>query len=82
MSNLHLSLSLGSSLVRVSHWSSEGCGFDPRLGLRNHFLRMKQLDERSSVIQDISKLPHLQNSFINDINLVLQFTLLDWSVIF
>ena len=27
-------LSLSSSMVRASHRSSEGCGFDPRLGLR------------------------------------------------
>ena len=30
-------LSLGSSIVRASHRSSEGCGFDSRLGLRNCF---------------------------------------------
>ena len=30
-------LSLGSSMVRASHRSSEGCGFDPRLGLRHRF---------------------------------------------
>ena len=30
-------LSLGSSMVRPSHRSSEGCGLDPRLGLRNRF---------------------------------------------
>ena len=30
-------LCLGSSMVRVSYWSSEGGGFDPRLGLRNRF---------------------------------------------
>ena len=30
-------LSLGSSMVRASYRSSEGCGFDPRLGLRNNF---------------------------------------------
>ena len=28
-------LSLGSSMVRASYRSSEGCGFDPCLGLRN-----------------------------------------------
>ena len=28
-------LSLGGSMVRVSHQSSEGCRFDPRLGLKN-----------------------------------------------
>ena len=32
-----LHLSLGSSMVRASHRSSEGCGFDPRLGLKNRF---------------------------------------------
>ena len=30
-------LSLGSSMVRASYRSSEGCGFNPRLGLRNRF---------------------------------------------
>ena len=30
-------LSLGNSMVRASYWSSEGCRFDPRLGLRNCF---------------------------------------------
>ena len=30
-------LSLGSSMVRATHQSSEGCGFDPRLGLRKRF---------------------------------------------
>ena len=30
-------LSLGSLMVRASHRSSEGCGFDPCLGLRNRF---------------------------------------------
>ena len=24
-------------MVRASHWSSEGCGFDPHLGFRNRF---------------------------------------------
>ena len=58
-------LSLGSSMVKASHRSSlEGWGFDPRLGLRNRFLRI-ELDERSSIIQDISKLPHFQNIYIS-----------------
>ena len=30
-------LSRGSSMVSGSYQSSEGCGFDPRLGLRNRF---------------------------------------------
>ena len=34
-------------MVRACHRSSEGCGFDPRLGLRNHFLSI-ELDDRSS----------------------------------
>ena len=34
-------LSLGSSMVRESQWSSEGCGFDPRLGLRNRFSEIR-----------------------------------------
>ena len=44
-------------MVNAPHRLLEGCGFDPRLWLRNHFLRV-QLDEHSP-IQDISKLPHL-----------------------
>ena len=35
-------------------------GFDPRLGLRNRFLKI-ELDERTSVIH-ISKLPHFKNT--------------------
>ena len=42
-------MSLGSSVVRTSNWSSEGCGFDPRLGLRNHFLSI-ELEDRSSTL--------------------------------
>ena len=34
-------LSPGSSMVRASHWTSEGCGFDSRLGLRNIFLSLR-----------------------------------------
>ena len=34
-------LSLGSSMVRASHRSSEGCGFDPHLELRNCFSEVK-----------------------------------------
>ena len=51
MSNLHLThhLGLGSSMVRASHWSTEGCGFDPHLWLRNHFLRI-ELDDLSSLL--------------------------------
>ena len=50
MSKLHLAhhLSLGSSMVRASHRSSEGCGFDPHLGLGNHFLSI-ELDDLSSL---------------------------------
>ena len=32
-----LTIWVGSSMVRASHRSSESCGFDPRMGLRNHF---------------------------------------------
>ena len=42
-------LSLGSSIVRASQRSSEGCGFDPHLGLRNRFMRT-ELGELSSII--------------------------------
>ena len=34
-------LSLGRSMVGASYWSSEGCGFDFRLGLRNRIQRIK-----------------------------------------
>ena len=30
-------LNFGSSIFRASHRSSDGCEFDPRLGLRNRF---------------------------------------------
>ena len=35
--NLARHLSLGSWMVRASHRSSEGCGFDSHPGLKNHF---------------------------------------------
>ena len=41
-----ISLSLGSSMVRVSHRKSEGCGFDSRLGLRNIFLVCESLSSQ------------------------------------
>ena len=37
-------------MVRASNRSSEGCGFDPRLGLRNHFLSIKLEDRSSNLI--------------------------------
>ena len=33
-------LSLGTLMVRVSHWSSEGCGFDPTWGSEIVFLKL------------------------------------------
>ena len=42
--------SLGSSMVRASQRSSKGCGFDPRLGHRNHFLSI-ELEDRSSTLK-------------------------------
>ena len=36
-------------MVRASYRSSEGCGFDPRLGLRNHFLST-ELEDHSSIV--------------------------------
>ena len=48
--NLARHLSLGSSMVRASNRSSEGCGFDPRLGLRYHFLSI-ELEDRSSTLK-------------------------------
>ena len=38
-----MTLQLGNfkcKLFRLSHWRSEGCGFDSRLGLRNIFLSL------------------------------------------
>ena len=51
MPNLHLAhhLTLGSSMVRASHLSSEDCGFDPHLGLRNQFPSI-ELDDLSSLL--------------------------------
>ena len=34
-------LNLGSSMVRAPYRSSEGCGFDPRLGLRSRFFEYR-----------------------------------------
>ena len=33
-------LNFSSSTIRTSHWLSGCCGFDPCLGLQNHFLGM------------------------------------------
>ena len=62
MSNLHLAhhLSLGSSMVRMSRRSSEICGFDPRLGLRNNFVRI-ELDDLSSLLSYIQVLTFLKS---------------------
>ena len=70
-------LSLGSSMVRASHRSSERCRFDSCLGLRNHFLRIV-LDERSSIIEDISKLPHFQNIYLKNKNWIRKLLLLPY----
>ena len=61
-------------MVRASHQSSEGCGFEPRLGLRNRFLRF-ELDKRSFIIKDTSKLPHFQNIYPNSMFVQSIFTL-------
>ena len=37
-------------MVRASYRSSEGCGFDPRLGLRNKFLSI-ELEDCSSTLK-------------------------------
>ena len=47
-------LSLGSSMVRPSNWSSEGCGFDPCLGLRNHFLKIELEDRLSTLLLGVT----------------------------
>ena len=54
--NIYLINNIISLMVRASHRSSESCGFDPRLGLRNRFLRM-ELDERSSIISTFRQVP-------------------------
>ena len=46
-------LSLGTSMVRASHRSSEGCGFNPCLGLRNHFLSIELEDCSSTSMSSI-----------------------------
>ena len=55
-------LSLGCSMFRTSHQSSESCGFDPNLGVRNRFLRI-EFDEHSSISQDISD-SHISEIYI------------------
>ena len=62
MLNLHLAhhLSLGSLIVRASYRSSECCGFDPCLGLRNHFLSI-ELDDRLSLLSYIQALTLLKS---------------------
>ena len=47
-------LSLGSSMVRASHWRSEGCGFDSRLGLRNIFWVCESLSSQKCFSSSIS----------------------------
>ena len=61
MSNLHLAhhLSFNSSMVRASHRLSECCGFDPRLGLRDHFLSI-ELDDLSFLLRYIEALTFLK----------------------
>ena len=56
-----------SSMVRASYRSLEGCGFDPRLGLRNRFSEVRirrtficQLFKIPPIIQDTSNLPRFQ----------------------
>ena len=44
--NAHLHV----TIVRASNRSSEGCGFDPHLGLRNHFLSIELEDHSSTII--------------------------------
>ena len=62
MSNLLLAyhLSIGSSMVRAFHRSSEGCGLDPRLGLRNRFLSI-ELDDRSSLLSYVQAVTFLKS---------------------
>ena len=56
-------------MIRASHRSSEGCWFDPSIGLRNRFLR-SELNESLSIFQDISKLPYFQHTYrINNVNI-------------
>ena len=56
-------LSLSSSMVRASHRSSESCGFDPRLGLRNHFLSIELEDRSSTLIYPSS---HVFSEWVSD----------------
>ena len=52
-------LSLGSSMLRASYRSSEGCRFDSCLGLRNRFFEEQSLTN-VHLIQSISKLPQFK----------------------
>ena len=48
-------------MVRASYRSSEGWGFDPRLGLRNHFLRIELEDRLSTLIYPSSHVSQTLN---------------------
>ena len=59
---LALHLRLESSIVRASHRSSEGCGFDPRLGLGNCFSGVRAWRTFIYHIRYLYKLPNLHLS--------------------
>ena len=46
-------------MVTASHGSTKSCGFDPRLGLRNNFLRICEVENRLQIVFDITKLLHV-----------------------
>ena len=52
-------------MVRASNRSSEGCGFDPHLGVRNHFLSIELEDCSPTLIYPSSHVSQTSNCFVN-----------------
>ena len=70
---------LGSSMVRACNQSSEGCGFDLRLGLRNRFLEYKAW---RSFIYHLKIFPssHISNIQISSIIINILWLPLRWHI--
>ena len=54
-------VSLNPGIHPSDDWSSEGCGFDPCLGLRNHFLSIKLEDCSSTLTYPSSHISQTSN---------------------